>query len=405
MKKNKENSGADAPKKDAGDNPFLIDVSDTTRKGYTYTMKKIWVNENTIDQIRLLKQPFGHARKIRRGQVNKLKQLLQDGKHFESPLVFEKINGYVGDSGFRCIDGGHRWTSIKEWLTEVPKGSKVSFFASIYQFNGMNDEEKKHARREIYRKWNVGTKQSTDDFIQSYQDEIPMFERIAEKKKKIPCTVYGTPGNNGDTLKFKDFVGGYLASVKKGDFQGGYSGSAQKFVDDCKNRPLSETDVKNIEYFWNTLCLAYDITTPYVLKGQATTVQQYIVRTTPFYAIMRLILQNKDRLSDEEIIQRLQRDTIKETIQTFSKLGGREACKKCHELLTIRINAGYGDDIKKQFKPIMKKEDKEETERKAKEFLRSMGIVQEEDTEEQENLEIEEVDLDEEELKEKDGGN
>ena len=363
----------------ASGEPLFVDVTNKGKNKYEYNMKKIRVTLPTVHRISLLNPPFGYARRIRAGQVNKLRQLLEKGDHFESALYLEKKNS--GTLGYRVIDGGHRINAIKKFLEKAPKGSSVTFYAGVYDFNGMSDSERQEARRQIYRKHNIGTKQSTDDFIQSYRDNIPMFDRIAGNNKNIPCTVYGKKEGKNDTLKFKDFVGGYFAGIykakQKNGFKGGYSGNAQRFVDECMNRPLSIKDVKNIEFVWDTMCKTWDITEPYnFLKKakQPPTVENSVTKTTPFYAVTRVILDNKDKFSQEELISRLQRDTVREAIILLSGYGGRSSCITCHKVLHNALNVGYEDNPKKQFLPILNEEELETEKFEIESFAKIKGI-------------------------------
>jgi hypothetical protein len=360
--------------------PIHIGVNDLGRRRYEYSMKIMTVNSKKIERFNELKPPFGHKRYVRPSQKNKIKQLLttkdSDGQyepqHFETPLVFEKING-GGKSAYRVIDGNHRLSAMKSALKELPDDSTISFFAAVYDFNGMDEHDKRKARRDIFKKWNIGIKQSTHDFIEACQDEIPMFTKIAgwdeetsipSPERMIPCTVYGDidfKGTNmkSDTMKFKDFVGGYFAGIRGKDkedgFEGGYSGNAEQFVNDCANN-FKEEDVEKISKTWNIICSVWGMKSPYDFKQKKDTdyMPQYITHTSPFYSIMRIILQN-EQMTSEELITRLKNTSgINSIIRYWAKFGGREGCKKCHEMLIATLNNGYQKD--KQFNPIFKQE-------------------------------------------------
>ena len=348
----------------------VLDVEEQHGEPYTFKMVKIWVNKNSINQFHVLSPPFGHARYIRQGKVSALIALMLKLIHYDSTLILERING--GSGGFRIIDGAHRWFAMKK---AVEKLEKISFYAGVYSFNDdASEADKKRIRSELFTKHNIGTIQSTADFISSRQDQIPMFDRIAGRKKNIPCNIYGAVINDkgekvkdpiwGDTLKFKNVVGGYFSGKRGKKFSGGYTGSGEQFIKDCRGegsikKPLSEEDVKEMEYTWDTIASAYNLKPPFdfLEKGAFLT---SLSKTTPIYVLMRLILQNKRKFTQEQIINRLQRDTVKEAIRIHSKMGGREASKNCHIDLHYRLNKGYEDEPKEMFLPILTKEEQVE---------------------------------------------
>lgn len=348
--------------------PVINDVE--IGDNFTFKMVKIWVDKNTINQFHVLNPPFGHSRYIRRGKVSTLASLLLNRMHWRAPLILERING--GSEGFRIIDGAHRWYSLEYSFKKLPLGSKTSIYAGVYEFDeGVSEKEKKRIRSKLFTTHNKGTTQTTADFISSRQDEIPMFNRIAGVTKKIPCTIYGATINDkgekvrdpkfGDTLQFKNIVGGYFSGKRGKNFSGGYSGSAEQFIKDCKGEgsiktPLSEEDVNEIEYAWNTIALAYELKPQYDFSSKDK-FPTALSKTTPVYVLMRLILQNKHKFTQEQIINRLQRDTVKEAIRLHSKIGGRESSKNCHNDLHYRLNKGYEDDPKQMFIPILTKEE------------------------------------------------
>lgn len=350
-----------------------IDIPDPN-KHYKYQMIKKTLTPDCINQLRELNPPFGHHRKIRKGQVNKLYQMLLNGQHFETPLVLELIG--CGDSGYRIIDGLHRYSAIKKLFEDenISKDSKIAFYAAVYSFNDESEDDKKRMRQELFVKWNSGTIQSTHDYIASYQSEIPMFKKIAGPNKKVPCTIYGDKNDPkfGDTLKFKDFVGGYLAGIKPGEFLGGYSGNAREFVEECLNRKnYLNQDVYSIEHAWDIITKAYELQIPYNFHTKPLTIKQNVARTTPFYALMRIILQNIEEFSDQEIITRLQRDRVRETINDLAKFGEREMCKHCYKQLILHINTGYENELKKQFFPRSSPEIIEQQLLDEKDFLKN----------------------------------
>jgi len=367
--------------KDAGEGLF-IDINDSTLKGYSYKMLKVTVTKGTLKKFQLLRPPYGHARYIRSGKSTQIGGVLLRGLHWESPLVVERTEHNI----FRILDGGHRREGMEKFFEKKPK-AKLSFYCAVYDFNGLPEDERRKKRMEIFTLWNKGTKQSTDDFIATHQDSIPTYQRIAGIKKEIPCNIYGAKineygkkvkdGKFGDTMKFKDFVGGYFASQGPcktlRNFQGGYSGSAEKFVSDCQDTSkLSDKDVDRMNFFWEVVCDAFNLGPPYNFtkpKG-ARTIEYAISKTTPFYALMRLILTNDKKFDKDELVQRLKRPMVAEAIIRHSKVGGREACKVCYKDLWLAVNDGYKhhSDL---FLPILSETERKSVEEEIVEFKQS----------------------------------
>lgn len=177
-----------------------------------------------------------NRRDIRKGTVNKLYRLLAKGDHFETPLMANKVNGQ-----YRLLDGNHRIEAIKKFLDEATENGvaepKVEVIIHFYQGLGV-DEEKR-----MYTKWNLGTKQNTNDFIKQYWDDIPITGMIS-RDSAFPWKVSHVWGKTA--IEFKLLFQAYL-SKHLGNFNGGFSGNATEFVAQCKK--LNKHDLVKIRSF------------------------------------------------------------------------------------------------------------------------------------------------------------
>lgn len=290
-----------------------------------YVMKRFIIGKKSIKNFVEIKPPYGHRRKWRKSHTNKIVVGMNKSEHFESPLVLEIINGK-----FRVIDGWHRIMAIKSWLKKNPD-NKISIYAAVYQPMTSNE------RRKVYRRWNVGITQSTDDFIESYRDDIPIFQKMITE---LPCTSYG--GKDESTgkykVKFKSFVGGYISAIDKGRFKGGYQGGPQRFIEDVQDSSI--TDVENIKDFWEIISKAYHI-------DETENFSNYdCLRTSPFYALFRIWWNNRHKFSKQDLINRFRKTTVLVVIKEWAKLGGRASCIATMIKLIEALNVNYDEPEK-----------------------------------------------------------
>lgn len=292
----------------------------------SYVMKKLVIGRRAIKNFMEIKPPYGHRRKWRKGHSQRITAIMNKGKHFQSPLVLEKNN-----ITFRVIDGWHRICSIKKWLEKC--NGKIAVYCAIYE--PLTNEE----RRLVYRSWNIGIAQSTDDFIESYRDDISIFPKMIAE---LPCNSYGGRDelNGGYKIKFKSLVGGYIASRDTGKFKGGYQGGPDKFVSDAQE--LTDKDVNQIKAFWDVMKKAYNI------SDNSNFSDYDCLRTSPFYALFRIWYINRKKFNKAEIIARFQKTPVKTQIEEFAPLGGRESCKKARDVLVDALNRNY-DEASKLF--------------------------------------------------------
>lgn len=179
-----------------------------------------------VNASTLKKGIFGvlqNRRNISSGTVRSIKVNLEQGINFDSQLVINKIG-----NDYFIIDGNHRYEAMCKFLAAHPTES-VRVKLAIYD-NLDPDEEK-----EVYTRWNKGRKQSTNDVVKQYEQDIELFKHLSPM-----VDVYGTNGN----ISFFKAVGAYIAA-QDATFTGGYIGSAFDFVDLAQKLKKSDGDVIN----------------------------------------------------------------------------------------------------------------------------------------------------------------
>lgn len=189
--------------------------------------KRVLVDTKNIDLFEIMT----NRRDIRNSVVKKLNGLLLTNNHFETPIMAN-----MKGNKMRLLDGNHRIEAIRRYLKMYPN-RKVEVV--VFYYDGLSPEEE----RQMYTKWNLGTKQTTNDFVKQYWDTIRLTKLIAADPK-FPCKVAHTWGARA--IEFKLLVGSYLTIDVK-TFSGNYGGPAMRFIERVKK--LTESDLKYIKAF------------------------------------------------------------------------------------------------------------------------------------------------------------
>lgn len=148
------------------------------------------INSKTIKEF----QTMERARFLRNSKVQELKTMIINANHFDSPIIINDVN-----SKKRIIDGQHRISAIRNILEENNDFS-IQVVLVVYQ-NLSNMEEK-----EIFTRWNSGTRQTGEDIIQIYTDEIAIYDLLKEH-----FCIYNEPNK----IKFRNIVQPYLMAIEE----------------------------------------------------------------------------------------------------------------------------------------------------------------------------------------------
>jgi hypothetical protein len=207
------------------------------RRRLEYQSKRIVIDKSSLDLL----DKMDYTRHIVSAQVNKIFKTLEEGGHFDSPIVVNKRGGKL-----RILDGGHRKLAIKKWIEQDPEKRSITVQFAVYE--NCTDEEEKA----LFTKWNLGKKQSSDDFISVMQDEIPIYKSM-ERNFPVEVRIY-RPGREQDGVHFASLTRAYLTSkIPFPEFKV-YRTSGYNYLNDVKELDNDDYDrlTKFCEFFENT---------------------------------------------------------------------------------------------------------------------------------------------------------
>ena len=279
-----------------------------------YVMRKVTID---VTQKDLFSADEKQRRMIRKGSVRGIVQALKTGQHFNSPFVINHVNGVR-----KLIDGNHRWEAILELLEYDPEFSMDIWFA---EYKDLSHEEE----RDVFSLWNIGTKQSSDDFLKIYWDTIPKGKEILDR---IPASIY----NSKTKIKAKNIVGNHIAAKKGKRFAGGYSGNSLKAVRDFKD--ITSDDISIMSAYMKDMEQIFGAfnSTNIFWKG------------TPQSAFYRIWYDNRD-IPPTKMIRAFKKTFLgvnQFIFETAGKSGGIEASKAFYnlamqQLVDVRGISGY----------------------------------------------------------------
>jgi hypothetical protein len=192
--------------------------------GFNWTYAIATIDSATINQFVVL----ANRRDIRQGKVRQLVRLLKDGKHFESAFVVNIV-----DEQHRLIDGNHRIEAIRKFIADHP-GRKVRVAMHVYRDLSPKEE------LEMYTTWNLGTKQTTNDFIKLHWDEVPQFKRL-QVEKGFPVSI--APTWSGKAVEAKLLLNAFFAKDAL-PYSGPSMVNGQTFI--AKAKLISEEDIATL---------------------------------------------------------------------------------------------------------------------------------------------------------------
>lgn len=260
---------------------------------------------------------LANRRNISQGVVGGIFENLMAGKHFDSSFVVNQRNGK-----FRLIDGNHRYEAIEKYLGANPD-NRVEVLLHIYE--KLDDD----AEKSLYTMYNLGRKQSTNDFIQQYKEEIPIWKHINDQTKfPVKVTVYGGIGS----ISFYKLVGAYLAALKP-RFQGGYIGRPLDFVYNTKN--LGHSDINLMGQFMKEFMQAFG-----PIRNNVW------LKTTPLNAVMRIWVDNRDHIRPDVMASLFRKKLANDAAAVdLSKASGMGSCKYARDKYLIMLNDGRSREL------------------------------------------------------------
>ena len=263
-----------------------------------------------------------NRRKLSQATMKAIYRLLERNEHFDAVFVVNKKNGK-----YRLIDGNNRYGDIRyggicKYLAVNPD-HRVEVTLHIY--DNLNEKEEK----EIYTRYNLGRKQSTNDFVQQYKEEIHIWKLLSDQRNfPVRITVYGGAG----AISFYKLVGTYIAT-KALRFAGGYIGEPLKFIEDSKQ--LGHNDVAIMAAFIKDFQQAFG-----PIRNNKW------LRTTPFTATMKIWYDNHKNMLPPRIVNafRTKLANDAEAID-LGKNSGMGACKWARDKFLMKLNEGRNTNL------------------------------------------------------------
>ena len=205
-------------------------------------------------------------RDLRENTVKKLHGMLISGKHFDTPFMVNEKDGK-----YRLLDGNHRIEAIKRYLRHN-NGKKV--VVGICKYRDLSPDEE----RNMFTKWNLGTKQNASDFLKQYWNKIPLTSKLL-KSSGFPVDV-GYKATE-KTMDFRLLTVGYLAWKSPTRLSHiGYYGNAIDFVEASKD--LEEQDCRILKAFMKDYIEVFGLPSK----------KSHYYRTTVYLSIQRIWLNN-----------------------------------------------------------------------------------------------------------------
>lgn len=283
--------------------------------GYPYETKDVTLDKASMGLIDIVNQ-----RQLRGTQVNSILRELKQGKHFDSMFV---VNVNNNTKRIRVIDGGHRTEALKKYFEANPdKKVKVSMAA----YKDLTDAQE----REIYTKWNLGVKQSIEDFINSYKKELPEFESLLER---LPVSIYGSKNK----MKLRHMVDAYLSS-KQQPFMGGPRYTRAQWLDELKK--LNHEDILSIK---NTFGIISEIFNP---RDVVDFTRLPAFRISIFRALFHLVHFNKTVLGRNYVVKRMRTVLAHSSELEQFKMHHRQASIEAYLRFKQLLNTGVDHQFK-----------------------------------------------------------
>ena len=259
-----------------------------------YRMETAYITKKSAETL-----SFVNPRRLRTAQIQSLTSQLMKGKHFDSCLVVNQKKGYH----LNIIDGQHRVVAMRNYFEKHPD-ARIQVALAIYKNLNADDE------REVYHNWNVSIKQTTDDFINSYRDEISIYSLLINE---IPCSVYSGP----KTMKIKDLINAHIGAKEK-PYKGGESRTSYDFVKYMQK--LTKEDVERMKQIFR---LIHAVFNPDGLKDFH---KLSAFKNTVYRALYYLVENNVDQLGEDYVKRRMKTSLANRAIiSQYQRFYGRRA--------------------------------------------------------------------------------
>jgi len=276
-----------------------------------YEVIKKHLTKQSVENPRI-----ANPRKIHISQVLSIYKSLINGKHFDSVFVVNNI-----DNQNRFIDGNHRLLALKKFFEKHPFASVPVYFAT---YKNLNEKQE----REIFTRWNLSVTQSTDDFINSYKETIPMYNRFVSE---LPCNVYGSYNK----MKLRDLVNAYSASFEK-PYRGGESKTKMGLIRYIQR--FTDHDMDVLVKNFNIVKEIFDTENKKDWRNQAA------FKNIIFRALYYIVANNMDVVGDVYLKRRMKTILANRTIlDDYRRYSGRRASVDAYLAFKALLNDSQSD--------------------------------------------------------------
>jgi hypothetical protein len=307
-----------------------------------YKSERFEVNKETIKEFYLLE----NRRRLKEDKVLSMKSNLRAGIHFESPIVINQL------SKKRVIDGQHRITAMQRIIKEQPD-IKIIILLVSYKDKTMDEE------RQIFHRWNSGSRQTREDYLMMFESEIPLIKMV--KNFPMEVSVYHEKGK----LQFKVLVSSYLAA--RDNVIGGTHGTPEDFIEYCKE--LGRNDYNFMDEFWQ----GYKIHICNSIESKNVFCTGAFIK-----GLIYIYYWNQD--NKKFFWERVKNRVIQnEKIIMLSKTGGRTAIEMITKIMSEEMSRGYKEEFiiepRNRAIPEGSKEAKKRGKETVKKLLKTFGGV------------------------------
>jgi len=262
--------------------------------GFDYIVENVFFTRRTVDALRVVR-----PRKLRWGQVLSIYKALLRGEHFDVPIVVNIHYKY----GTKVLDGQHRIEALKLYFEKYPH-HRIQI--TLIKYKGLSDEEE----RQVYRRWNIAIKQSTDDFLHGFMEELPMMHEL---QKRVPCSVYGSHKK----MKLRTLINAYHASKDK-EYTGGERKTGYDFILYLKK--LTSDDIAEIQRVFEVI---HDV---FNHEGKKDFCRLSPFKNLVFRALYSLVAKNLDALGEKYIKKQMKKMLCdRQILDEYRRYYGRRA--------------------------------------------------------------------------------
>lgn len=278
------------------------------------------LNKKNIEDFFVMDEE--ERRKIRNAKVTKLASNLRKGIHFQSPFVVNKVEGTLN-----LLDGNHRDEAIRKAISQDPDLEVEVRYA---EYVDLTPEEEK----DVFETWNIGTTQSSDDFLKVRLPMIPLGDYML---KQIPASIY----TEATRVKLRLIAGAHVSAKENELFKGGYRGARDRIIQDLS--ALTKSDIKFMVSFMEDLKSLFG---PFDNSN-------LFYKSTPIFAMYKIWSDNL-ALPEDAVIQAFKKILLDPNMlfnwQQMCKSGGTEASKFFYRQL---ISAMHDIEGTRGFKGIV----------------------------------------------------